>query len=99
MRLDLDFPPQLVLHPRLGELALEQNLEGADELALLLAGQIHATELAAAQAGRNRQAMPGCFNATVTLLEREQRFHSPFADIKVIEVPCQQVRLLLPSLG
>jgi len=47
--LDLDLASQLVLHVRLLQLLLEQNLEGDDVLAVLLAGQVNVAEFAAAQ--------------------------------------------------
>ena len=47
--LDLDLASQLVLDVRLLQLLFEQNLEGDDVLAVLLASQVHVAELAAAQ--------------------------------------------------
>jgi hypothetical protein len=47
--LDLDLASQLMLHVRLLQLLLEQNLEGDDVLAVLLAGQVNVAEFAAAQ--------------------------------------------------
>lgn len=38
--LDLHFSPELVLHTGLLKLILEENLEGQDELALTLPGQV-----------------------------------------------------------
>lgn len=38
VRLDLYFPPQLVLHPSLLQLFLEEHLQGQDEPTLLLPG-------------------------------------------------------------
>lgn len=40
VRLDFYFSPQLVLHPGLLQLLLEEHLEGQDELALPLSGQV-----------------------------------------------------------
>jgi len=49
VRLDLDLATQLVLDAGLLQLRLEQDLDGDDELARLLARQIHAAELARAE--------------------------------------------------
>lgn len=49
MRLDLDLPPQLVLHPGPQQLVLLQDLEGHDIVRLLLSSEVHRPELALAQ--------------------------------------------------
>lgn len=43
--LDLHFSPELVLDTGLLELILEENLEGQDELALTLPGQVDVAKL------------------------------------------------------
>lgn len=43
--LDLHFSPELVLHTSLLKLILEENLEGQDELALTLPGQVDVAKL------------------------------------------------------
>lgn len=40
VRLDLHLSPQLVFHPSLLQLLLEEHLQGQDELTLSLSGQI-----------------------------------------------------------
>ena len=49
MRLDLNLPPQLVLHPGPQQLVLLQDLEGHDIVRLLLSREVHRPELALAQ--------------------------------------------------
>lgn len=49
VRLDLDLPPQLVLHPGPEQLVLLQDLEGHDIVRLLLSREVHRSELALAQ--------------------------------------------------
>lgn len=50
VRLDLDLAPKLVLHARLQQLALHQNLERDDEAGVGVdAREVHVAELAAAQ--------------------------------------------------
>jgi len=45
MRLDLHLSPQLVLHPSLLQLLLEEHLQGQDELSLSLSGQVDIAKL------------------------------------------------------
>lgn len=49
MRLNFDLTTKLVLHTRLQELLFEEDLEGNDELALLLSRQVDVAELPLAQ--------------------------------------------------
>lgn len=49
MGLNLDLPPQLVLHPGPQQLVLLQDLEGHDIVRLLLSREVHRAELALAQ--------------------------------------------------
>lgn len=44
VRLDLHLSPQLVLHPSLLQLLLEEHLQGQDELTLSLSGQVDIAE-------------------------------------------------------
>ena len=44
--LNLDLPPQLVLHAALEQLALRQDLEGHDVLRPALPGQVHLSTVA-----------------------------------------------------
>lgn len=53
MGLDLDFSPELVLHASLLKLILKENLEGQDELALTLPGQIDVAKLTLSQGAAN----------------------------------------------
>lgn len=47
--LDLDLPPQLVLHPFLLHLGFEEHLQRHDELGVLLPGQVDVSEFPFAQ--------------------------------------------------
>ena len=49
VRLDLNLSPKLVLHVRLLQLILEQNLQSHDVLAAFLTRQVYVSELAAPQ--------------------------------------------------
>lgn len=53
MGLDLHFPPELVLHPSLLKLMLEENLKGQDELALTLPGQVDIAKFTLSQGPAN----------------------------------------------
>lgn len=46
MGLDLHFSSELVLHTSFLKLVLKEDLEGQDELALTLPGQVHIAKLA-----------------------------------------------------
>lgn len=46
VRLDFHFSPQLVFHPGLLQLLLEEHLQGQDEFTLLLSGQVNIAKFA-----------------------------------------------------
>ena len=53
MRLDLDLPPELVLHLRLDQLRFEEDFQSNNIFALLLSCQVHVSKLSLAQRSAN----------------------------------------------
>lgn len=61
MSLDLNFPPQLMLHVGLLQLRLEQHFEGNDVLARLLSCQVNVAELPPPKWTANLKVIKGPF--------------------------------------
>lgn len=81
--LDLHFSPELVLHTGLLKLILEENLEGQDELALTLPGQVDVAKFTLPQGAANVEVFQtpflsaGAENAKL----KTKRWRKRFADL------------------
>lgn len=61
VRLDLDLSPQLMLHPFLLQLGLEEDFQRHDEFVVLVPGQVDVAKLAFAQGAPDVKVINGEF--------------------------------------